>query len=150
MRLAPTHNTHKRRGVAIYEFAIVCILCLMVLFGVVEFGRAIWIKQLMENAAREGARYAVVHTHDKTTADVQAYVRTVMVGQDLQLGATITVYKVNPNTGANLSNNWNDAGFGEAICVQVTGTFRPLLPKLLFLPSSISFTSKSVMYSEAN
>ena len=72
-----------------------------------------------------------------------------MVRQDVQLGANITVFRVNPDTGANLGV-WTDAGFGEAIAVQVTGTFRPLMPRLFFLPASMTFTSRSVMYSEAN
>jgi Flp pilus assembly protein TadG len=148
MRLSSI-NKNRRRAATIVEFAIVCVLCLMVFFGIIEYGRLMWVKQLLDNAAREGARYAVVHTHDKTTADVQNYVRSVMVNQDNHLGASITVYRVNPDTGANLGN-WTDAGFGEAIAVQVTGTFRPLMPRMFFLPNSMTFTSRSVMYSEAN
>lgn len=142
-------NRSRRRGATIVEFSIVCILCLMLLFGVIEYGRLMWVKQVMDNAAREGARFAVVHTHDKTTTEVQNYVRSVMVNQDNHLGASITVFKVNPATGANIGT-WTDAGFGDAIAVQITGTFRPLLPRMFFLPTSMTFTSRSVMYSEAN
>jgi len=149
MRLAKKCFPTRRRGVTIVEFAIVCILCLMLLFGVIEYGRAMWLNQLMDNAAREGARYAVVHTNDLTTTDIQNYVKTVMVNQDVMLSANITVYKVNPATGANIGL-WTDAGFGQAIAVQIDGTFKPLLPRLLWLPTSVPLTSKSVMYSEAN
>lgn len=149
MRLAHQNRALRRRGVTVVEFAFVCTFCLMVFFGVFEYGRHLWIRQVMDNAAREGARFAVVHTNDRTTADIQNYVKSVMVGQDVQLAANIRVYKVNTSTGAN-TGAWDTAGFGEAICVQIDGAYRPLLPRLFFRTTSFTVTSKSVMYSEAN
>ena len=43
---------------------------IMLLFGIVEFGRAMMVQQMMTNAAREGAREAVIP--GKTTADAKA------------------------------------------------------------------------------
>jgi Flp pilus assembly protein TadG len=149
MRLASTRGPDKRRGVTLVEFSVVCLLCMTLIFGVLEYGRALWIKQVLDNAAREGARFAVVHTHDRTTADVLNYVKSVMVGQDIQLNATIQVYKVNPATGANLGD-WTTATFGEAICVQIDGTYRPILSKMFFHSNGVAFQAKSVMYSESN
>ncbi len=33
----------------------------VMMFGIVDFGRVIWAYNSLENAAREGARYAIVH-----------------------------------------------------------------------------------------
>jgi Flp pilus assembly protein TadG len=144
-----TARLPRRRGAAIFEFTIVCMFLLMMLLGVIDFGRFLYVRQLITNAAREGARYATVHVNDKTTAEIQAYVKTVLVGQDRQLDATISVYKVDPTNGTNLGT-WNTAGFGQAIAVQIDGTLKPFVPRLIFLPASVPVQSKAIMYSEAN
>src|SRR6266700_6705882 len=48
-------------GQGLVEFALVIPIFLVMLFGVVDFGRVIWARNSLENAAREGARYAIVH-----------------------------------------------------------------------------------------
>jgi Flp pilus assembly protein TadG len=40
----------------------------ILLFSIVEFGRAIYYIQILNNAAREGARYAIVHGNESTAA----------------------------------------------------------------------------------
>lgn len=49
-----------RQGQALVEFALILPLLMLVLFGIVEFGRAWNAKQVLTDAAREGARLAVV------------------------------------------------------------------------------------------
>lgn len=43
------------------EFALVAPIFFFVLFGILEFGRSVYVTQMLANAAREGARYAIVH-----------------------------------------------------------------------------------------
>jgi len=63
------------RGQALAEFALVLPLILLFIAGIVEMGRAWNIKQAVTDAAREGARYAVVQDPTiKTTDDVKAKV----------------------------------------------------------------------------
>jgi Flp pilus assembly protein TadG len=47
-----------RRGVAVVEMALVLPFLLIVLVGIWEVGRLIQVQQVMNNAAREGARLA--------------------------------------------------------------------------------------------
>jgi Flp pilus assembly protein TadG len=49
------------RGQGLVEFSIVLPLFLVMLFGVVDFGRVIWANDSLANAAREAARFAIVH-----------------------------------------------------------------------------------------
>lgn len=49
---------HARRAVAAVEFAFLAPLLLILLFGLWQVGRIIEVMQLMDNAAREGARLA--------------------------------------------------------------------------------------------
>ncbi|HKO95579.1 MAG TPA: TadE/TadG family type IV pilus assembly protein [Pyrinomonadaceae bacterium] len=49
------------RGAALVEFSIAATVFVMVLFAVIEFGRAAWTHNALADAARRGARYAVVN-----------------------------------------------------------------------------------------
>lgn len=43
------------------EMALICSVFLMLLLGTVEMARAMWSREVISAAAREGARYAIVH-----------------------------------------------------------------------------------------
>lgn len=57
------------RGQALAEFALVLPLVLLFIAGIIEMGRAWNIKQAVTDAAREGARYAVVQDGSITSTD---------------------------------------------------------------------------------
>ncbi len=59
-------------GAALIEFAIVLPLMLLVLFGTIDFGLLFQRYQVVTNAAREGARIAVLPGY--SDADIQARV----------------------------------------------------------------------------
>jgi hypothetical protein len=65
-----------QRGNAVLEFALVAPFLLMLLFGVFEVGRALYIQQALVFSAREGARLAAVEGAD--LSEVQARVRDVL------------------------------------------------------------------------
>lgn len=49
-----------QRGVTTIEFAIVAALLFMVMFGVIEFGRAMFVANMLAESTRRGARVAAV------------------------------------------------------------------------------------------
>ena len=51
------------QGQALLEFALVAIFLLIVLFGIMDFSRLFFAYATMSNGAREGARFAIVHSH---------------------------------------------------------------------------------------
>ena len=61
-----------RRGAAVVEFALVVPLFFMLVFGIIEFGQGFMVSQLINSAAREGARVAIAS--GSTNADVEAAV----------------------------------------------------------------------------
>ncbi len=50
----------RRRGQALVEFALVVPIFLLLLFGLIEVGRFIYLNNAFNEAAREGARYGSV------------------------------------------------------------------------------------------
>jgi Flp pilus assembly protein TadG len=48
-------------GQALVEFALVVPIFLALLMGIVDFGRVVWASNSLASAAREGARFAIVH-----------------------------------------------------------------------------------------
>ena len=59
-------SNRRHRGQALVEFALVAPVFFMLLFSIIEFGRALYYIQILNNAAREGARYAIVHGNEST------------------------------------------------------------------------------------
>jgi hypothetical protein len=60
-RVHERDRNHRDVGQALVEFALVAPLFFLVLFSIIEFGRYVYNVQILNNAAREGARYAIVH-----------------------------------------------------------------------------------------
>ena len=95
-------NKNNERGSTLVEFAIGATVFLTVMFGVIEFGRALWVHNALSDAARRGARYAVVHKESDSAA-----VKNVVVYGDPAGGSTPLVNNLT------LSNvNVTHSGFG--------------------------------------
>lgn len=52
-------NASDRRGAAVVEFAIVAPVFFLLVIGLIEFGRALMVQQVLTNASRVGARTAI-------------------------------------------------------------------------------------------
>lgn len=138
------------------EAAFVLPLCLLLILGVFEYGRYLFILQLCHHSAREGARYAVTHTqpvvisgvtYGNATSDVTNLVTSMLAGQTLA-SQSIQVYAAD-SLGNNIGN-WTTIQTGECVCVQITGNYQTAVTSLLSLPSSIPVNVKVVMRAEGN
>jgi Flp pilus assembly protein TadG len=72
------HRRRSDRGAALVEFALVLPLLLVVIAGIVDFAFAFQRYEVITNAAREGARMAVLpvgYTEDEIRLRVREYVR---------------------------------------------------------------------------
>jgi Flp pilus assembly protein TadG len=69
-----------RRGQALVEFALILPFLLLLLLGVVEMGRAWNAKQVLTDAAREGARLSVIADQTVTQARVDSLIKR-MIGR---------------------------------------------------------------------
>ncbi|MEM7811165.1 MAG: TadE family protein [Planctomycetota bacterium] len=126
-----------RRGAAAVEFAVVAPLLFTFVFASIEFERVIMAVNALEEAARGGARVAVLE--DATTTRIEAAVEDVLniAGVD---GYTVTVTP----TAFRSVDSWNP------ITVTVTATFADIawLPTPSFL-ADIPFTAACTLPKEA-
>lgn len=180
MYLSVRRQSSRRRGMTIVQTALVLSIALVLIFSVYEYGRLLMMKHIMENAAREGARFAVAHTNDMTKADIEAEITKFLHGFDKQLiGFEINIKaKVLRGGGANGDKGtalatWTDAAYTDGIIVEIKGNYKADLPTLQFLPNAfgaggspspggdgvfvmgwlpntIPLRAQSVMYSEGN
>jgi Flp pilus assembly protein TadG len=84
-----TNLRKNERGAALIEAAITIPIILLISVGIFEFGRAYQTWQVLTNAAREGARQAVLV--EKSDADVQSTVQNYMKAGGLPKYATAGV-----------------------------------------------------------
>jgi len=100
----------KDRGAAIVEVALTLPLLLLVSVGIFEFGRAYQTWQVLTNAAREGARIAILpgSSDSGVRSRVVSYMQTGQLPEATNAGIDIT------------HNAPIDTGMGTAMGSQVT------------------------------
>jgi Flp pilus assembly protein TadG len=89
------------KGTALVELAIILPLLLLIVFGVCEFGWAMYVNNTLGNAAREGARFAAVTPKLKVddarvTTLVQNCLSFSYAPSDLEITTTPPVTTENP------------------------------------------------------
>lgn len=126
----------RRRGASAVEFAIVAPVFMLIVLGIVEFGRMVMVQQVITNAAREGARISVLDS--ATTGRVTARVNDYLAAASLP-NATVTVSPSPPTS----------AGFDEPVSVEVRIPFSAVSPLTRpFLSNGVVLSAESVMRRE--
>jgi Flp pilus assembly protein TadG len=127
-----------RRGAAAVEFAFVAPVFILLVFGMIEFGRAIMVQQILTNAAREGARVAILDSATPTASVVSGKVTTYLQSAGIT-GATVTINPTEPTTAA----------YGQPVTVTVTIPFTSVswTPSPWFLKTKV-MTARSIMRRE--
>jgi hypothetical protein len=137
----------RERGASLPETAIVMGVVLALMFGIVDFGRALYTYSFVAQLAREGARWAIVRGSKCTaldhcpaqsgTGDVQPYVQGLSEGatDPSKLVAALSF----PSCPAGAA-----AGNARGCVAEVTVTypFRFVAP---FMPAAINMSSTSEM-----
>jgi Flp pilus assembly protein TadG len=113
-------RSHRKpsRGQALVEFALIIPLFVLLLFGIVDFGRAVLASNSIANAAREGARTAIVN---QRVSDIRDRVIDQATGVALANSDVRIAYRdsSNPNNVTNLCRNSSGAAAPRVGCVAV-------------------------------
>lgn len=113
----------QRTGASAVEMAIVLPVFLMVVFGIIEFGRAMMVAQLVTNAAREGARLAIIDgsTNPVVETSIKEFLRKSCnaAPADVQVDINVTPDPSNPDP----ANQLNASTTGDIVTVSVSVPF---------------------------
>ena len=137
-----------QRGAALIEAAFVLPILLLVSVGIFEFGRAYETWEVLTNAAREGARVAILPA-GSTDAAIQRTLDYMQVG-GLQCDASCVSV-----TGTTVSMGASGTAAGSQVTVSYPFTFMMLQPVAnlvvsgSLLGSPITLTATSVMRNES-
>lgn len=142
------NNTGRERGSTLVEFAIGATVFLTVMFGVIEFGRALWVHNALSDAARRGARYAVVHS----PGDAAAVKNVVVYGN--AAGGTNPL--VNNLTTANVNVAYSGFGLTDGTATVTITNYQfqfviPIVSTSIQMPNySTTLTGESAGLTPAN
>jgi Flp pilus assembly protein TadG len=114
-------------GQAIVEFAFASMVFLLIVFGTIDFGRAIFVAAELHNAAREGARYGKIKPADT------AGIRTAALNKSTGTGLT------SGNIGVSCTGACKS---GDTLTVTTQVQFQAITQSLLGIsPFTINSTS---------
>ena len=138
--MSPRTSRTSERGQALAEFALVLPLVLLFIAGIVEMGRAWNVKQVVTDAAREGARYTVVQDLSVDSNGVKAKImERLALGHIETADITITP-----------SSSWRVGG--QPMTVTVTTQFQMGLIGVLLgwagVPALVPISTQAVMRNE--
>src|ERR1700722_3059932 len=98
-----TQRLSQRGGATIVETAVVLLIAVVLTLAIYEYSRYFMLSQLVNNAAREGARQAVVSTNTQSTATIQNTVVQYLASQNYTnssgkafSASDVVVMQVNP------------------------------------------------------
>ena len=122
------------RGNSLVEFALVFMVFLLIVLGMIEFGRGVWTFTTIAHAAKQGARFAMIRGGaNPTTAErVRDVVRNAVIGLDRAQVQVTTVWP----TGVRRGNE---------VQVQVSYPFGLVTGSLLLPQSTIQINASSRM-----
>lgn len=138
-----------RRAAAMVEMALVLPIFLTVLMGIIEFGRGMWIGNMVTNAAREGARLAVLD--GSTNTQVRQAIKdflTSAVGTSAATETVITITITPAQGNPNPNNECGNCASRDLIAVTVTLPFNSIAMVPGSYLSSTNLTGRSAMRHE--
>jgi Flp pilus assembly protein TadG len=135
-----TRDTRNERGAVAAEFAILLPVLLTIVLGTIEFGMLMYGREVVTNAAREGARAGIVLGPPKrTAAEITAIANTYLTSTGVST--------------ASVTFNPTGAGGANPATLTVAATYRypflfPYIPAVLGIPNPLPINTQVVMRHE--
>ena len=103
-----------RAGIAAVEFAAAAPFLLVLILGVFEFGRGLWLRNALQYAAEETGHYAMVHA-GMTVDSLKSYTKDALAAAS-----------VDPND-VTVTADFSTTGGVEFVTVTATYAFQPTI-----------------------
>jgi len=151
----------REQGQALAEFALTIPILLMLIFGVIDFARAVFALSQVVDASRQAVRYGIVtglSSNQKQYLDCNGIRATALAvpGFVDMADFTLDIYYEDPQNTF-ISNCvdtltvW-DINHGDVLAVHAEGSIRPLTPVLLLFTDRFTFeyTSRRTIVTEGS
>ena len=155
------HGRARTRGQALVEMAFILPLFLLIFVALFDLGRAVFVYNTLTNAAREGARLAIVN---QDTASIIARAKSQTAIAELNVpNVTVNFYQVQQSDGMPEDGTGGRAltpcpqsppalgqthvAVGCLAVVSFEATYQPITPIVsnLLFKTGVTFTAKSVL-----
>jgi Flp pilus assembly protein TadG len=145
MSLLVHRRRRNGRGQALVEFALVIPIFLLVLVAIFDLGRAVFAYNTLTNAAREGARIAIVNQY-KPTIVARAKQQTAIVELN-DPSVRVDFWQVNADGTPDTSSQCALIAVGCLAVVSFEATYQPITPLIgnIIFKNGVTFTARSVL-----
>jgi Flp pilus assembly protein TadG len=135
----------RRRGQALVEFALIIPLFLLLLVGIFDLGRAVFAYNTLTNAAREGARLAIVN-QDLDTIITRAKEQSRIVELDTP-NVEVQFWQEADNGTPDTSDPCNLVATNCLAVVRFEATYRPITPFIsnIIFGNGVTFVATSIL-----
>ncbi|MGN6698574.1 MAG: TadE family protein [Thermomicrobiales bacterium] len=131
----------KSSGQSVVEFALVSLIFMLLIFGTIDLGRAVFIRTMFTNAVREGARYGMVNAAQAANANTfQAGIASAAAARSPNLGLGTANF---PLTGIRCASaSTGSSSFSTTYCATGPsgGSGYPTTPDTLQVCGTYTFT----------
>ncbi|HJP90031.1 MAG TPA: TadE/TadG family type IV pilus assembly protein [Candidatus Limnocylindrales bacterium] len=136
------------RGQSLVEFALVLPIFLVLVMAIVDLGLSVFAYNSITNAAREGARLAIVN-QDATSVTSRAKSQATVARNPT---VTVAYYQANADGTPNTTKACpvgaaTYIGVGCLAVVTFTGVYQPITPIIggILFKNGVTFTAKTVL-----
>ncbi len=140
-----THRPGRSRGQSLVEFALIIPIFLLLLVSIFDLGRAVFAYNTLTNAAREGARMAIVN-QDVPTIVARAKQQTAIVELN-DPSVVVGFYQMKIDGTADRTGTCSPVAVGCLAVVSFEATYRPITPLIgaIIFGSGVTFRAESVL-----
>ena len=135
---------HSDHAQALVETALVLPLLLLLIVGLFDVGRAVWLSNTLATAVREGTRYGVVHGTLSGAPTGPGAATYTAPDTDTAITAQVRNYATGIPGNLTVQSTWPDgnANRGSRIVVSASFPFTPILAQV-FLGGGLGITLRS-------
>lgn len=135
----------RSRGQALVEFSLIIPIFLLLLISLFDLGRAVFTYNTLTNAAREGARIAIVN-QDKPSIIARAKAQSALIELN-DPSVSVAFYQVKADGTADTSDPCDLVAVGCLAVVSFEATYTPITPLVsnILFRNGVTMTAKSVL-----
>jgi Flp pilus assembly protein TadG len=134
----------RQGGQALVEFALIIPVFLLIFISLFDVGRAVFAYNSVTNAAREGARLAIVN--QGTTAIQQRAIAQTAIAETASPNVTVAFRKTTPNADYLTNAVCTTIALDCVAIVTFETTYRPITPIVsnILFPSGVTLRATAI------